>query len=172
MERLLLNPDSRYPQASLSTQNRMRDEFLCLLLPHYPDLKTNLDRVRDNVPLGMVKKSMYFVATRQHLESESNIGRSVMNLGEASEILKFVAHILQEGYEQGRITVLAMYDGQVALIKGKLKQAGHQEIRCCTVDRYQGDENQIVIVSLVRSNTSHEAFNKKMFKPFLVFHTG
>jgi len=154
MERLLLRPGARYPQVSLTTQNRMRQEFLCMLLPIYPQLETNLERVRQNKPLSVVDKTMFFVTTQQHLESESKVGRSVMNSGEASIIMQFLHLILREGYEQKSVTVLGMYDGQVALLRGLLRDAGYPDVHVCTVDSYQGDENQFVLVSLVRSNAS------------------
>lgn len=67
-------------------------------------------------------------------------------------ILDFTKHILREGYEPQEISILAMYDGQVSLLRSHLRNEGLEQVQCSSVDRYQGDENRFVLISLVRSN--------------------
>ena len=157
-ERLLLHKlhDERFPQKTLTLQNRMRDDFLCLLRPHYPDLKSNLVRVSQNEQLSCVTKPMYFLRMRSLSETESEIGRSKTNRDEADMILAFIAHILHEGYEQSDVTVLASYNGQVSFLRRQLRDRQLAGVVCSSIDRYQGDENRFVLVSLVRSNDADE----------------
>ena len=200
MERLLASEVADYPKAMLQKQNRMRDEFLLLLHPFYPDLSTNLERVKGHRPLSCCEKSMFFVTMRELTETEAPERRSPTNPAEAETILKFAAHIVREGYnaEEGvicasllyrsshhmllcclcflcclsfmflrmkfriraceDITILAMYDGQVSLLRKMLRdRQGLADIQCSSVDRFQGDENKFVLISVVRSNREGKA---------------
>lgn len=151
IERLFAG-EANYPKAALKKQNRMRDEFLCLLRPFYPKLLTNHERVMGNDPLSICRKSMFFVTMREHSEVEAAERRSPTNPREAKMILDFTKHILREGYEPQEISILAMYDGQVSLLRNHLRNEGLEQVQCSSVDRYQGDENRFVLISLVRSN--------------------
>jgi superfamily I DNA and/or RNA helicase len=54
-----------------------------------------------------------------------------------------------------------MYSGQRNLIQDRLRRIGEQDaerIRVSTVDGFQGEENEIIILSLVRSNASSIGF--------------
>ncbi|CAE7212365.1 Znfx1 [Symbiodinium pilosum] len=158
MERLLASEVADYPKAMLQKQNRMRDEFLLLLHPFYPDLSTNLERVKGHRPLSCCEKSMFFVTMRELTETEAPERRSPTNPAEAETILKFAAHIVREGYNAEDITILAMYDGQVSLLRKMLRdRQGLADIQCSSVDRFQGDENKFVLISVVRSNREGKA---------------
>lgn len=50
-----------------------------------------------------------------------------------------------------------MYVGQVLLIKDILKSMFIKGIRVACVDNYQGEESDIIILSLVRSNSENKA---------------
>lgn len=59
------------------------------------------------------------------------------------------------GYKPEQITIVATYLAQKTLIENKLnnmQSMGKTRILVSTVDGYQGEENDIVILSLVRSN--------------------
>jgi helicase required for RNAi-mediated heterochromatin assembly 1 len=64
------------------------------------------------------------------------------------------------------ITILAAYLGQTKILRQKLRQAkekypelfGDEMISVQTIDMYQGDENKVVIVSLVRSGVDGIGF--------------
>ena len=130
----------------------MRDEFLCLLRPFYPKLQTNHQRIKDNEMLSMCKKSMFFVTMRDFSEVEASEKKSPTNPKEAKMIVAFCKHMVREGYQAQEITLLAMYIGQVSLLRRMLRDAKLEEIQCSSVDCYQGDENNFVLISLVRSN--------------------
>ena len=202
IERLFATQEAEYPKAMLKKQNRMRDEFLCLLQPFYPGLLTNHERVKANQPLNICRESMFFVTMREHTEEEAAERRSPINPREAQLILAFAKHIIRhmvlvylvynfvdiifvdrfssfggkfvsfnsfkmpsrrlpqhsstafladilfrsssqsgEGYQPQEISVLAMYDGQVSLLRRLLKSEALEEVQCSSVDRYQGVNN-------------------------------
>ncbi|KAI9044224.1 RNA helicase aquarius [Aspergillus affinis] len=83
----------------------------------------------------------------------------IQNLGEAEYVVAIYQYMRLLGYPASRISILATYAGQTALIKDVL---GH---RCSkntlfgmpkivtTVDKYQGEQNDYVILSLTRTRT-------------------
>lgn len=140
------------PYKTLRLQCRMRHEFLPMLLPIYPDLRTNMKLVSGdrNQPPSCMKTSMFFWS-HSH---EETVQRSYANDGEVHMVVALVKWLLANGHKSEEITVLAAYNGQVALLRKNLKdiQENEGDIGVHTIDRFQGSENQIVIVSLVRSN--------------------
>lgn len=73
-------------------------------------------------------------------------------------IARLAVYILQQGYPPSQITILTMYSGQRNLIMDKLRRVAHDDarnIRVCTVDGFQGEENEIILLSLVRSNSNN-----------------
>ena len=164
MERLINNG---YPHATLKLQNRMRPEMAKLLLDIYPDLQSNLARVEKHNPPTFTH-SMFFW---NHEDPEEN-AQSYSNRKEAERVIQLALVIIQMGYKPCQISVLAAYQGQVRLLRRLLKKAESEHkdifvsqnestkqgekddnrIKIHTIDRFQGDENDIIIVSLVRSN--------------------
>ena len=56
------------------------------------------------------------------------------------------------GYESSQITMLTMYGGQRLELVRLLPRALYPGLRVAVVDNYQGEENDIIVLSLVRSN--------------------
>jgi len=172
MERLINNGLS---YTTLTMQNRMRPEFADLLLDIYPGLQSNLARVDSNKPANCIGQSMYFWS---HREPELN-ERSFTNKAEAERAVRLALFLIDQGYRPSQITILSPYLGQVRLIRQMVKAAEKEfkdlfitkdiqpenntegevplvtdnSIKVHTVDLYQGDENDFVIISLVRSNS-------------------
>jgi superfamily I DNA and/or RNA helicase len=59
---------------------------------------------------------------------------------------------LNQGYKSSEITILAAYSGQMFCIREKMPRDDFEGITICVLDNYQGEENEIIILSLVRSN--------------------
>lgn len=88
-----------------------------------------------------------------HYEDEEGESHSKSNTFEANFISAFVAHLVKSGYEESQITVLSPYLGQVRLLKNKLRRDSTTEnVQITAVDNFQGEENDIIVISLVRSN--------------------
>ena len=80
---------------------------------------------------------------------------SKVNHEEADMVTAFFVYLYQNGTMPSDITILTFYNGQRKLILRKLRsqptlQGKHFKV--VTVDSYQGEENAIVLLSLVRSN--------------------
>ncbi|XP_046847641.1 NFX1-type zinc finger-containing protein 1-like [Xenia sp. Carnegie-2017] len=160
MERLI---ESGFPYKSLAKQNRMRPEFSALLKDIYPNLQDNLPLVLQNEPLKCIEKSMFFWS---HNDPEIK-DRTYSNPKEAERIIKLIKYLLCNGIQPEHITVLAAYLGQTKLLRQLIKaeniknnQYNEQDrdnfMQVQTIDMYQGDENEYIIISLVRSNDENK----------------
>ncbi|XP_065051269.1 NFX1-type zinc finger-containing protein 1-like isoform X2 [Rhopilema esculentum] len=152
MERLIMN---EFSYATLLKQNRMRPEFAEMLKDIYPNLESNIDRVGKNEPTKCLASSMFFW---HHTDKETD-ARSYFNEKEADRAVKLAMFLVQQGVLPSRITILSAYQGQTSVIRKKLQELRskldldrNKAIIAHTIDNYQGDENDFVIVSLVRSN--------------------
>ncbi|KAG8194822.1 hypothetical protein JTE90_017261 [Oedothorax gibbosus] len=136
----------------LGIQHRMRPEIAALLVPHiYKDLQ-NHESVANFENINGISKNVYFV-THDHIESSDSDSRSKANEHEAEFLIKLCRYILQQGYESYQITVLTTYTGQLfALKKLVAKNNILKAVRFTVVDNYQGEENDIILISFVRSN--------------------
>ena len=159
MERLIKN---NMNHSTLQMQNRQRPEMAKLLSDIYPTLKTNEERVANNFKAECLSKSSFFW-NHNFLETKE---RSVTNRKEGERAVMLALFLIQQGYSPEKITILATYQGQTSLIRKCLKEktrehlkhlevSGEENVKVHTVDMYQGDENDFVIISLVRSNTNN-----------------
>lgn len=72
-------------------------------------------------------------------------------------MIRFATYLLQNGYGPEEITVLAAYMGQVGALLEEQKSSFDEEVKkvkITSVDNFQGEENKIILLSLVRSNMS------------------
>lgn len=76
---------------------------------------------------------------------------SKSNLHEAKFMAALCKHFILQGYDPDKITVLTMYMGQMFLLKKEIFKTC-QGVRITCVDNFQGEENDIILLSLVRSN--------------------
>ncbi|GAB6032359.1 NFX1-type zinc finger-containing protein 1 [Chamberlinius hualienensis] len=144
-ERLINNG---LPYEKLRIQHRMRPDISSLLVPHiYEDLQDH-PSVKDYPNVLGVATNVFFL-NHDHKESTISDSRSRSNNYEVEFLCSLCGYLLDQGYMPSQITVLATYLGQVALIKRRLTQYG---VYCTAVDNYQGEENDIILLSLVRSN--------------------
>jgi superfamily I DNA and/or RNA helicase len=82
-------------------------------------------------------------------EKSGHDGTSRVNEGE----LEIIEKLLQkDGIATNKVAVISPYSGQVALAKDRLDKG----IRISTIDSFQGQECEVIIISLVRSNPDAE----------------
>jgi superfamily I DNA and/or RNA helicase len=155
-ERLVMN---EFPFTRLSHQRRMRPEIRTLIDPIYkdPPLNDHPD-VLSYPPIRGMDQSLYFLAHDQD-EIHMSESASKVNEHEAKMAAKLSVYLLLQGYKADEITIITMYSGQKSLIKRSLRDERRpyvdpEPIQVSSVDGYQGEENKIVILSLVRSNTN------------------
>ncbi|KAK5046288.1 hypothetical protein LTR84_008431 [Exophiala bonariae] len=152
-ERLVRN---NMPYKTLLCQRRMDPEFRRLLSSIYPALTDHpsvLSRSVSSTSWGMgTVKSFFF----NHQWSEyKDASLSTYNEEEAKFIAGFYRYLQKNGIVPARITILTFYNGQRKRILREIKNLSdvtgtYHNVK--TVDSYQGEENDIVILSMVRSN--------------------
>ncbi|KAH7063112.1 putative DEAD box helicase [Macrophomina phaseolina] len=144
---------------TLRRQRRMIPEIRRLLKPIYRDIIKDHPSVKDLAvrPLvpGMGQVSSFFF-THEWPESV-DAQMSSCNLKEADMIVQFYVYLFMNKVEYSEITVLTFYNGQRKLILKELRshpelQGIGRDFRVVTVDSYQGEENDVVLLSLVRNN--------------------
>ena len=150
-ERLVLNG---VPHVTLSQQRRMRPEVSGLIRTLYPSLRDHsvvCGPARPHVR-GMPHDVFFYSHTAPE-GGGSGAGTSKQNVHEASMVAGLLSYLLGEGHLASSITVLSAYVGQLLLLKNHLRDMpAAQGVRLTTVDNYQGEENEIILLSLVRSS--------------------
>ena len=143
---------------TLNIQHRMRPEIAALMKHIYDDLQ-NHESVTKYEDIKGIKKNMFFI-NHSHLENPCEDSYSHVNKHEATFLVALCYYLLQQGYAANQITLLTTYTGQMFAIRDCLLERNSQELKhvCLkTVDNFQGQENDIILLSLVRSNKDGNA---------------
>jgi hypothetical protein len=152
----------------LVQQRRMHPSISRLIRPFYDEqpledhasvlsrlfISSSGHRVQD-VP-GLGKCARLFMWTHSHPEECAPNSRSKINTLEIKMVLNLVNHLCQQGVPQCSITVITPYLGQCRALRSVLRSNAAssltlRDVRVSTVDLYQGDENDVIIVSMVRT---------------------
>ena len=137
----------------LEIQHRMRPEIANIIRLIYPYLKDH-EIVLDTADIRGVSKNVYFI-THKQCEEEDEEMLSHLNKHEAEFIVGLCRYLLKQEYKTSQITVLTTYRAQMFYLQKLMPKNGvFGGINITVVDNYQGEENEIVLLSLVRSNTS------------------
>ena len=142
---------------TLDVQMRMSPD-ICNLVRNtiYPELKdaTNVD----NYPkVQGIEKSLFWF-NHKFLESEHGKETSKENKIEAEFIVKLCVYLVSSGNDAKDITILTVYAAQAQIIKNRLRDFSTEisTVQVAVLDAFQGEENKIVLLSLVRSNTKKD----------------
>ena len=156
MERLIM---SGMEFKMLEQQCRMRPEFSLMMKDIYPALEDNETIVLDenHKQHYCINKPMYFWS--HNLQEKKT--RSYKNPDEAKMVVSLAVYLLVNGVKTNQISLLAAYLGQTKVLRDELREAKkkypklmEEMIQVSTIDMFQGDENDFVIISLVRSNSN------------------
>ncbi|VTT74517.1 unnamed protein product [Fusarium fujikuroi] len=150
----------KLPYSMLRVQRRMVPAIREVVNAFYPKLTDHCSVYdpdnRPPVP-GMGGKSLWWF-DHEGQERQNANDFSFSNPDEADMIVGFVRYLVQNGVDPERITVLTFYKGQVALITQKLRRDLYLELKnplkkwsVRTVDGFQGEENDVILLSLVRT---------------------
>ncbi|KAL2024260.1 hypothetical protein VTK56DRAFT_9416 [Thermocarpiscus australiensis] len=145
----------KMPFVMLKQQRRMKPELRSILNPFYPELVDHpavesIDS-RPDVP-GMAGRNCWLFDHTWPEEMNSDFSK--FNEQEAEMITRFFAYLVCNGTPAENITALTFYKGQRKVLLTKLKRHPSlvgSSFNVCTVDSYQGEENDVVLLSLVRS---------------------
>ena len=135
---------------SLSTQHRMRPEIADIMRIIYPKLDDDMSVQRYDSITG-IQHNVYFI-DHQEPESGNDELKSPSNQHEADFVAALCRYLLLQGYRGDNITVLTMYTGQLLTLQRHMPKDSFDGIRISSVDNFQGEESDIIILSLVRSN--------------------
>ena len=146
----LVNND--FEHVTLQCQHRMRPEISQLVRHIYPHLIDD-STVFQYPSVRGVKFDLYFLDHKVTEDRSDVEGLSKLNSHEAKFLAHFTSYLLKQGYKESEITILTFYEAQKFCIKDELfRILGKVYIRVSTVDKYQGEENRIILFSAVRSN--------------------
>ena len=115
----------------------------------------DFDDVKEKEKVKGMENDMYII-THNKTEGEDKFLKSKFNEYEAQYVVRLCKYLNKQGYKENQITILTFYVGQVLLIRKYMKKNNLLNFRVCSVDNYQGEECDIILLSLVRSNPQNE----------------
>lgn len=169
------------PHGLLLTQHRMHPDIAQLINGTYPDLRNGASTV-DREPVRGLRQRLQFITHSADEDQAGTDSVSKSNKGEARLVVNAVKYLCQHGYGEANMIILTSYVAQLVLLTEMLNKANlgaeiseedrneltdealdtielagnarrrKKGIRVAVVDNFQGEEADIVIVSLVRSN--------------------
>lgn len=142
------------PSVMLNQQHRMRPEISAFAKLFYQEPIYDHKSVEAYPNVAGMRSNVQFVSHNQY-ESEITDLKSICNRFEANYLTKLCTYLIKQGYGPDKITVITMYLGQLIELRRELRKIGLAKVRVSTVDNFQGEENDIVLVSLVRSNQNN-----------------
>jgi intron-binding protein aquarius len=154
------------PYIQLNMQGRARPEIANLYSWRYRNLG-NLEHVQTQQRFSVGNAGLAHTFQLINVEDFEGKGETsptayfYQNVGEAEYAVAIFQYMVLIGYLPQRISILATYNGQKALISDILSQrcgagtplAGIRPKTVSTVDQYQGQQNDFVILSLVRTQS-------------------
>ena len=146
------------PHVTLTVQHRMRPDIASLIHPTiYPELHNGPTAIEHGqYKIAGVGHNLFFLHHENEEERQSpNVSLSHKNIHEAAFLVALCRYLMKQGYKATQITLLTMYRGQLLEIKSRMKRMEFEGVRVAAVDDVQGEENDIILLSLVRSN-AHE----------------
>uniref|UniRef100_F6RC64 RZ-type domain-containing protein n=1 Tax=Ciona intestinalis TaxID=7719 RepID=F6RC64_CIOIN len=147
-ERMINN---NIPCAKLAIQHRMKPSIANLIRPEIYKNLLDHESVLKYEEISGVSKSVFFIS---HEQKEDTVldGRTKVNNYEARYMVALCKHLMLQDYKPSQITILTTYTGQLFAFKRIMEQTLYRGVRVTAVDNYQGEENDIILLSLVRSN--------------------
>jgi len=152
------------PYVELDAQGRARPS-LCQLYSWRYDNLGNLQHVINLPKFQEANTGFFYDFQLINVPDFNGVGESepnpyfFQNLGEAEYCVALFMYMRLLGYPSSSITILTTYNGQKHLIRDIIdKRCGDnpligKPLKVSTVDRYQGQQNDYIILSLVRTKT-------------------
>ncbi|XP_070072606.1 NFX1-type zinc finger-containing protein 1 [Drosophila takahashii] len=149
-ERLIL---AGLPYSLLNLQYRMRPCISELLVPSIYDELLCSKSVEEYEDVRLMDKNLYLVQHNQPEQRSSDM--SFENPYEAGMLAKLTEFLIEEAkYKHSDIVILSPYNAQIDCIKKALHRKYRSSVQVASVDSFQGLEANIVLLSLVRSNSA------------------
>ena len=142
-----------FPVFTLEVQHRMRPEIASLICPSIYEKLLNHEDVQHYEHIKGVGKDLFFIDHCVREKAIQDKDRSHSNDHEADFMVALCKYLLKQGYSPDQITLLTMYRGQLLELRKRMKRRDYEGVRVAAVDDFQGEENDIILLSLVRSNS-------------------
>jgi len=175
-ERLFSGDSKKLIGSTLDTQYRMLPPIGRVVSKVFYGGRLKHGRQDSNIPINAIPQALsapiVWLASdslgRRGFETRPNMSNSFVNKSEADAILlllqsmddssKFIEYLTKKAQFEKHIGIICMYADQRDLVSRKIRSSQLSDtiknsIKVGTVDSYQGKENTIVIVSLVRNNS-------------------
>ncbi|XP_041359513.1 NFX1-type zinc finger-containing protein 1-like [Gigantopelta aegis] len=133
----------------LKWQHRMRPEISRVMKAIYPELEDD-ESVKSFPDVRGVSQNIAFIE-HEYLHEIDGETLSCVNMQEAEYVVSLCEYLLKQGYSQSQITIISMYSAQINVIRLLMPKSRFEGVRIASVDSFQGEENDIILVSLVRS---------------------
>ncbi len=167
-ERLAIN---NFPVVTLEVQHRMRPEISCIVSKNiYGGALKDSNDVHNYEDVKGIQHNIFFV-NHHRLESTDD-NTSPHNTHEAYFVISLSKYLLKNGYDSKEITIITPYEGQLLFLRTQIEKELRSnqlstveskiveevnKIHVTTIDSYQGEENKIILLSMVRSNQERRA---------------
>ena len=150
------------PAVTLDAQGRARESLAKLYAWRYSKLDT-LNIVKENAVFARANAGLAHTAQLIDVPDYAGQGETAptahffQNLGEAEYVVALYMYMRVLGYPASSITLLATYNGQKELLRDVVKARCAANplfgwpAKITTVDKYQGQQNDYVLLSLVRT---------------------
>lgn len=166
-ERLISNG---FKSVRLDDQRRMRPEISLYPRNVFYKGMTDNNCVKLQARPTSLEQNVYFMnynngRPRDNMirEEQPQHSNSKINRVEAEFAVQLAWFFIRSGYKSSQITILTYYGAQLRILRecrDKLKRPSDSffdtKIEVKTVDNFQGQENEIIILSTVRANSKNE----------------
>ena len=147
-ERLIRNG---FDYIKLNVQMRMRSEICDMVRGTiYKTLKDGENVRKYPAVKGMTTN--FFCVNHSNPESVGDGETSKENVFEANYIVALCDHLIAKGNSLKEITILTAYAAQAQRIRNMLNHS----VQVVVLDNFQGEESEIILLSLVRSNNKRD----------------
>uniref|UniRef100_A0A8C9VAK4 NFX1-type zinc finger-containing protein 1-like n=1 Tax=Scleropages formosus TaxID=113540 RepID=A0A8C9VAK4_SCLFO len=143
-----------FPSVRLENQHRMHPDIAQILTPHIYNKLNNQNSVEEKIK--GVTTNIFFLDHKHH-EEIMHRGQGHQNLHEVSFMKSLCQYLIYQGYRASQITVLTPCEGQIVCLRKCMPKSTFLGVKVCLVDEFQGRENDIIILSLVRSDMEGQA---------------
>ena len=89
-------------------------------------------------------------------ERREEDGDSLYNKEEANIVMNYIQQLSSSGIKLSDIGVVTPYSAQVTLLRSMKTEIYGTELEVSTVDGFQGREKEVIIISMVRSNSNSD----------------
>ena len=151
--------NNNIPLVNLEYQRRMKPifiEFIKIIYGEDKEIFKDYLNVDDKEKVKGIEKDMFIINHNEKETINNNDLNNVSNVYEAKYLAKLAEYLLRQGYKKNEIVILTFYESQADLIKKYTNKLGLDNLKVKNIDNYKGEECNIVLLSLVRSNDNYD----------------